>query len=49
MRNAYRIFVENYGMKETISRPIHRLKDNITMYLKETGLKIWTDFIWLRM
>jgi predicted N-formylglutamate amidohydrolase len=42
MRNAYRIFTENPGKKETLSRLIH-------IYLKETGLKVWTDFIRLRI
>jgi hypothetical protein len=51
MRNAHRIFVENPGRKDTLSTPIHtrRLKNNSTMYLIETGLKMWIDFIWLRI
>jgi hypothetical protein len=39
MRNAYKSLVQNVEGKRPLERPRRRLKDDIKMNLKETGLK----------
>jgi hypothetical protein len=37
------------GIKRPLGRPESRCGDNIKINFKETGLKVWTTLIWLRI
>jgi hypothetical protein len=49
MRNAYKILVGKSKGKRPLGKPRHRCKDNIKIKLKESGVRKWTGFKWLRM
>jgi hypothetical protein len=49
MRNAYKMLVRRPEVKRPIRRPRHILEVNIRMDLRETGAKLCTGFIWLRI
>jgi hypothetical protein len=46
---VYRILVGTPERKRTLGRPRHRWKDEIRMYIREIGWKVWTGFVWLRV
>jgi hypothetical protein len=48
-RNVYKLLVGKPEGKRPLGRPRHRWIDNIKMGLLETGLELWTGFIWLRI
>jgi len=43
MRNAYKILVGQLEGKRPLGRPRGRGKDNISMYLRKCGGKVWPD------
>jgi len=48
-RNAYKILVGKPEGKRPLGRPRRRWEDNIRKGLRETGGRVWTGFIWLRI
>jgi hypothetical protein len=48
IRNAYQILVGNPEGMRPSGRLTHRWED-IKMYLREKGKKLWTGFIWFRI
>jgi hypothetical protein len=48
-RNPYRILEGKPIVKRPLEGHKHRWEDNIKMELGETGMMVWTEFIWLRV
>jgi hypothetical protein len=49
IRNQYKVLVrKSEGKKRPLGRHGHRLEDTIKIDLKEIGLEVWTELIWLR-
>jgi hypothetical protein len=48
-KNAYKILVRKPEGKRLCGRPRCRWENNIRTDLQETGGKVWTDYIWLRI
>jgi hypothetical protein len=47
-RKVYKVLVGKPEGKIPHGRPRRRWEDGIRMYLRETGLGVWTGFDWLR-
>jgi hypothetical protein len=48
LRNVYKIFVRKPEGNRPLGRPGCRWEDNVRIYLREKGGKVWTGFFWLR-
>jgi hypothetical protein len=48
-KNAFKIMVGKPEGKRPLERLRSRWEDNVRMYLREMGWKVWTGFIWLRI
>jgi hypothetical protein len=49
MRNACVIFARKPEGNILIQGPTLRCEDNVEMYVKEEGVKLWKEFIWMRV
>jgi hypothetical protein len=49
MRNACKILIGNTEGKTSLGRHRHRWEDDIRIELRETGWKMWSGCIWLRI
>jgi predicted PP-loop superfamily ATPase len=47
MGNVYKILVGKPEGKRPLGRCRHRWKNNVKMYLREIGLRVWIGSIWL--
>jgi hypothetical protein len=47
-RKLYKILVGKPEGKRPLVRPRHRWEDGIRIDLRETGLRVWIGFDWLR-
>jgi hypothetical protein len=49
MRNAYTILIRKPEVKRPLVRLWSRWEANIKIDVKETGMRMWTGFIWFRI
>jgi hypothetical protein len=47
-RKVYKVLVGKPEGKRPLGRPRRRWEDRIRMNLRETGLRVWIGFDWLR-